>query len=315
MKRKIAQIGPSTLMVSLPIKWVKEHHLKKGDELEVLPSNKKISFHVEQPHQEEKEITINITNFHLHTFKRYLDTLYFSGYTKIKLIYQSLEMYDDKKGIYRPLISLIKLGVARFIGMEIVSQTKNSTEIHCFITCSNNELEKIEKRIYYLWRESTDEFLESLEQHKPFSVKELDERHTNIIRFITYYMRLLDQSNKSHEEKKQLYSLSLVIDMMMDKFRHLGEMIEKYGCTPKVILALKDIFKIVNKQFEALHKGVMPETLIQERYLVVNRIRSENYSLEEYKILSEVLIFLDTLNNFSRAIIIKNLEMPKENTL
>ena len=35
MRRKVSLIGPSTLMVSLPSRWVKRHMLKKGDELEV----------------------------------------------------------------------------------------------------------------------------------------------------------------------------------------------------------------------------------------------------------------------------------------
>ena len=33
MQRKVIQQGPSTLMVSLPSKWVKENNIKKGEEL------------------------------------------------------------------------------------------------------------------------------------------------------------------------------------------------------------------------------------------------------------------------------------------
>ena len=35
MQRKVNQIGPSTLMVSLPSKWVKRYNVKKGDSLEL----------------------------------------------------------------------------------------------------------------------------------------------------------------------------------------------------------------------------------------------------------------------------------------
>ena len=34
-KRKVSLIGPSTLMVSLPSKWVKEFGVKKGDEINI----------------------------------------------------------------------------------------------------------------------------------------------------------------------------------------------------------------------------------------------------------------------------------------
>ncbi|MBT5043325.1 AbrB/MazE/SpoVT family DNA-binding domain-containing protein, partial [Candidatus Woesearchaeota archaeon] len=35
VKRKVSLIGPSTLMVSLPSKWVKAFGIKKGDEIEI----------------------------------------------------------------------------------------------------------------------------------------------------------------------------------------------------------------------------------------------------------------------------------------
>ena len=35
MKRKVVKLGPATLVVSLPTKWIKELNVKQGDEVEV----------------------------------------------------------------------------------------------------------------------------------------------------------------------------------------------------------------------------------------------------------------------------------------
>ncbi|MDP7323990.1 MAG: AbrB/MazE/SpoVT family DNA-binding domain-containing protein [Candidatus Woesearchaeota archaeon] len=39
MKRKVNLVGINTLTVSLPSKWVKEHNIRKGDELEMRSEN------------------------------------------------------------------------------------------------------------------------------------------------------------------------------------------------------------------------------------------------------------------------------------
>ena len=43
MQRKVIQQGPSTLMVSLPSKWVKENNIKKGEELTVDWTNNQLT--------------------------------------------------------------------------------------------------------------------------------------------------------------------------------------------------------------------------------------------------------------------------------
>jgi hypothetical protein len=40
IKRKVILHGPSTLTVSLPSKWVKNHNIKKGDELNIEETEK-----------------------------------------------------------------------------------------------------------------------------------------------------------------------------------------------------------------------------------------------------------------------------------
>ena len=43
MKRKVNKVGPTTLSITLPSKWVKENNIKKGDELELDLKNNNIS--------------------------------------------------------------------------------------------------------------------------------------------------------------------------------------------------------------------------------------------------------------------------------
>ena len=307
MKRKVAQIGPSTLMVSLPSQWVKANNIKKGEELDVNLSRKEICFSLGNKKEEEKEITLDISNFNKYLLSRYLEVLYISNYHKIILHYSSGELHNDKNQTDVNVKSVIKKLSERFIGMEIVSQTKNMTELRCFLLDQEKDLNKIEKRIYFLLNDFINEFFHALEGNYQEFHQNVYNYHDTIYKFTSYYLRVLDHSEKSFEEKKQLYSLHLIIDKMVDKLRHLSEAIVKYKCTPKVKKTLKEIFSIVNEQFLALHKGELSRKLITDRYVLVKKIEEENYSLNELRVITEVKLFLDTINDFTRAVIVKGL--------
>ena len=312
MKRKVAQIGPSTLMVSLPTKWVKENGIKKGDELEVTLDKTNISYSLNEKKEVQKEIVLDVSKFNKYLLSRNLEMLYIQGYSKIALIYNNYKICDNKNNEELGIKGLIKDLNNRFIGMEIISQTNNSTHLKCFLFNEEKKLKIIEKRIFYLLKETIDEFLLSLDGgHKRFH-EDVYNHHDNIIKFITYYLRMLESSNKSVEEKNQLYSMYLIIDKMVDKFRHINEMVYEHNCTTKVKNSLKEIFIFMEELFISLHKGKLNSELIDKRYNLIKKIKETEYSLEELKVINEARFFLDVINDFSRTIIVNNSFMIKD---
>ncbi len=307
MKRKVAQIGPSTLMVSLPNKWVVENNVKKGDELEVTPQEKEIVFSLSERKQKEKEITADISSFSSFWLTRYLETLYINNYTKIILTYSNKEILRNPTGELENLRQCIKRISNRFIGMEIVAQTASMTELHCFISHEEQDIEKIEKRIFFLWKDAIDELLHHIEKDTPLSYQEIYDQHDNIIRFITYYLRMLGQSPLPEEEKRQRFAFYMVFDKVLDKYRHLGNRIEQYGCSKKVKKYLDEIFTMVHDLFLMMYKQEANMELIKKRYDLVARIDKEKFTLEELRVMAEADIFLNILNDLGRMVIVKKL--------
>ena len=85
MKRKVAQIGPSTLMVSLPMKWVKENNVSKGDELNIIED--KHSLIINTSHKKNKlNIEINMSGLGS-MLNRTICAIYKAGYTNINFKY------------------------------------------------------------------------------------------------------------------------------------------------------------------------------------------------------------------------------------
>lgn len=307
MKRKVNLVGPNTLTVSLPIQWVKENHINKGDELFTLIDKDKITFSVSEKKPVVKEVTITIDKHTYHSLSRYLTILYRTNYNRIILIYSESELYHNKKGEKVNLKKLINKIVERLVGAEIVSQSATKTEIECFITEKTKELDKIEKRIYFLLKETTDQLLEATKGNFKEFNETLYDHHDNITKFINYFLRMLYESDRSEEEKKAGYAFYTFIDTMVDKIRHLGEKIEMFGCTPKIKKYLQEVLGVFYGQFDALGKKQLSPQVIEERYKLKKRIDKENLSIKELRVLQEIYIFLETINVFSEYIIAKNL--------
>ncbi len=307
MKRKINRVGTNTLTVSLPSGWVKKAGVKVGDELETSLFNNEICFSLGPKNNDDKEITLNIDDLDDYLLFRHLETLYITNYNKIILTYSKSEIPFHKGIKTKNLKTIVTWHVSRLIGMEIVSQTKNMTELHCFISGDEKDLDKIGKRIYYLFKDMADELLISLRNNTNDFHDNRYEYHDAIIKFIIYYLRILDQSSRSNYEKQLLFTLYMIVDKMIDKFRHISEMVEEYGATKKVIDSLEEIFNLIYEQFTALHKGKITKELVHKRYALVNKVNNSKWKHEEFAVISEAKPLLDTLNDFSRAIIVRRI--------
>jgi len=141
-------------------------------------------------------------------------------------------------------------------------------------------LERIEKRIYFLIKEMINAVL-----NEEYSKEELTEKmylhHDNIAKFINYYLRELQSIDGELFQKQNLYSLYMTIDKIIDKIRHFSERIEENGLSAKTKKYAKEIFEMLDKMFVCLHKKKFDLEMVRERYLLVKKIQKENFTLKE----------------------------------
>ena len=108
MKRKVCKVGPCTLMVSLPSKWVRNMGIKQGDEMDVEEKDSGL-FLSKDIVQKEKIITINVTKESKRYIRSQIGRLYRYGYTRICIT------FDDPT-----LIKSIKDSTNNLIGADII---------------------------------------------------------------------------------------------------------------------------------------------------------------------------------------------------
>ena len=156
MLRKVVQHGPSTMTVSLPIKWVKENHVQKGDELVISEENNRVVIGTQRK-AKKNNITIDITNLNRNTIMFYLRSLYRQGLDEIEIYFENTETiyYDTGKQV--KVISTIHQEVNRLIGFEVTQEKDQHITIADLSGTSDSEIEPIIKRIFYLMNDAIDE--------------------------------------------------------------------------------------------------------------------------------------------------------------
>jgi len=315
MKRKVNKVGQNTLTVSLPSKWVEKNNIQKGDELEFEQKHNSIIFSKKALTKKDKKITLNIDDFDIHMLKRHMYEFYIEGVEEITFTFTKTHIPHRKKDKHSEIQKNIKKLTERFIGIEIVSNKKNSITLQSLITSDDVEkIDTIKKRIYFLIKEFCNQFIEYMDN----DFKEFHDQsytyHDSIAKFSYYYLRLLHFSKYRELQKVRLFSLFILIDKIIDKLRHASERVNEMKTrTPKIKNYLKEIFDLFIAQFDlitnAKPKFSTVQELVKQRYNLVNRVNKEKFSEKELKVISEIKIMLDTINDFCETSI--SLHMDK----
>jgi phosphate uptake regulator len=313
MNRKVNRVGQNTLTVSLPSFWVKKNNVKQGDELSIEPINQELVISKREFHAKKRTAVIDIDPFNKLIINRYFHEFYRQGVEEIIVNFTKERILDPKDNSYIEVGKHIKKVVDRFIGMEIVSNTKNRIIIQALM--SSEEPEKmpvIKSRIFFLIKEYLSELLDSMDNDfEQFFSKSYD-YHDNISKFTYYYLRLLNFSDKSEEEKIRLSGLFIMIDLIIDKIRHTTERLSE--CKKKTAHLknlLRGLFDFFLEEFDLILKNSFSaedfEKLVEKRYSIIKRINAEKLSADEAKVIAECRIMLDTINNFSETYVSINM--------
>ncbi len=208
MKRSIVQQGPTTMMISLPIKWVRKYGLSKGDELDIDELGRKLIVSTEKKVKGAKtEIKIDSEN-ELYIW-RSLQPLYILGYDEIKIYFSSSKTLDT-----------IQKLISSLIGFEVTDQEKD----HCIIKAVSSELDEqfsniLRRAFLNLLRmsEITLAFLEKREDLSLILNLELtNNRHTMFLK------RLLVK--EGYEDVKKIpfvYSLVVFLERIANEYKFL----------------------------------------------------------------------------------------------
>lgn len=135
MKRKLVQHGLSSLITTLPSKWVDDNNLKRGDEIDVIEKGDSLIISA-SPNKIKKSLSLDMNNKKF--LKRYINSAYISGFDEIEI---QISNSFSIKGI--------KEAVSELIGYEIVDQSSKKILVQ-ILSNENDNIDNVVRRIFHL---------------------------------------------------------------------------------------------------------------------------------------------------------------------
>lgn len=208
IKRKVVQHGPSTLIISLPSKWIKQHSVKKGDELDVDVSGDNILIRCQKRETNER-VEIDIAPFGK-MIPRAIYALYKRGVNELKL------NYDDKN-----TFALIQGSLGKeSIGFEILEIGKN----YCIIknvSESTREFNQVLRQTFLLLLSMAEEGYNALRQGNLARLNELLLLEETNNRFTTFCRRYLNvYGSEKYDRIGPIYFIVEQLESIADNYKY-----------------------------------------------------------------------------------------------
>lgn len=241
MKRSIVKQGPSTLMVSIPTKWVKKYDIKKGDQVDVEESSRGLLISTGAS-QRLKLKDIRLLSSNKDYIWREISAAYVSGYEEIRIDYKTDESY----------IFIEEYVLPTFTGFEIVEHGKNHCVLKQILKEDVSEFNTILRRIFLNLIHTSDVFLDILETGKGHN-RIIPLQKTNNRQ--TYYLkRLLTREKYINEDKTNFaYSTVFLLELLANQYKYCTWIMDKDTIKhndDKII----SLYKEIHKKIELVYK-------------------------------------------------------------
>lgn len=140
-KRKLQQVGSSTLAVTLPVDWVQKQGLSKGDEVVVQRDESGGSLLVvpNDPHENEQSVEIDADEFSPEQFRQVLLTQYILGRHQLTV--------TSSDGLSNEQFNVVIELEQQLMGFGVVEQTQQRAVIRCSVAVKEFDIRDLLERL------------------------------------------------------------------------------------------------------------------------------------------------------------------------
>ncbi len=250
VKRKVSQIGPSTLMVSLPSKWVKEFGIKKGDEMDISASGR--SLLVETPRLKKNEpLKIDLNGLNANLIRYFLYAAYRIGADEVELSFDNENVVDKKQKKSILVLDVIGSVVENLIGFEIMLQRENYVKIKEVSSVNADEFINAVKRIFFTLVNTTSDMASAIENKNKIlleRIKNLSDRKVN--KLCDFCHRVINKGGVVETKKvPQYYSVVSTLEEIGDSLDAICSLAIKDEVKPKEVALLHELMEKMYKIF------------------------------------------------------------------
>jgi len=190
--RKLQRLGTTTIVVSLPRKWVKERGLKQGDVVYIEEGIDSITLHTSNKAKQSLRVTINAElEPNPESLARLVTASYLQGYDEVRVVSQS--------GLLQEQIDEILAALERLPGFEVLEQTPNQLTIQGIVDPARFTVDSIIKRMQVMISAMISASIDAVIEGMPEKAAEVSRVETKVdeLYFLVVRQLLLSIRNPS----------------------------------------------------------------------------------------------------------------------
>ncbi len=264
MQRKVNQIGPSTLMVSLPSKWAKKYNVKKGDSLEIEEREKNLLLH--QPESKVREgtkISLDLHELNASLIWYQLTAAYRSGADEIHLNFSEEMVRDDRLEKNVEIHELLQTITDRCIGMGVIRNTPSAYVIKEISSIKQEEFAIIFRRIFFSLLVMFDDIIEGIEKKNKKIINHVAQyADIQVNKFCDYCIRILTKTN---DMTAMLTSVIFRLEEVGDSLKHLAEHLLKKELGDDILDFIKNGKILLSAMEKFYFTGTKQDLLVMEK--------------------------------------------------
>jgi len=267
--RRLQKIG-SSILVSLPIEWVKANKLKKSDEVELETGTSSISITPTGSSKPPKEVVIEYPVSKEENISADVTGAYLLGYDIIKIKGKSAISIEDREKI-RGLMR-------RLVGMEIVDEDATNVNVQFLLDATTLSPDKILKRMSSIALGMFRDTINSLTSEDKTVLQTLPSRDDEIDRQYFLLVRLI---RSAMVDKKLATALNLGNIDILD-YRIAANLLETAGDTiVELANSVQDLstakselrrFYDIASEIERIHEKAITSFIENNRLLAIEVI-------------------------------------------
>ncbi|MFC4360005.1 PhoU domain-containing protein [Halobium salinum] len=139
--RKVQRLGPSTLAMTLPAEWAKEHGVNKGDEVSIRMGGKgTLTVLPESASTEDSEAILHADNLDANSLERAILAQYVLGRRVI-------HVQSDEGALDSEQINAVYKAETQLMGLGVIEETPENIAIRCSVDPEDFTLDNLLKRL------------------------------------------------------------------------------------------------------------------------------------------------------------------------
>ncbi len=293
MKRKVVQQGPSTLMVSLPSKWVKENNVSKGDELDLLEEKGKLILTIDAPSSDSVSKEHAVVDFGV--FNEYfVNYFYQKGYDEVLIRCKDSTVAE-----------LVEKRARQLMGFEVIEKGKNFVRVKSLMKIDQQEFDTVLKKLFQITLVMGDKITDalgqsSLEKKKEFlSEVVLDEKENN--KYCDLCIRILFKNKYQYPDNGFTYfALLRELEQVGDLYKYIAqELLNSDSCSSEFISLYKRVHAYFRLYYDLFYSYDVEKA---QQFFIEKDILLKMYSMQIKTATKEQTLLLSSLLTLIREI-------------